>query len=74
MPVTGSDVLSHGAPLLFPLYSTSACSRPPLRLTPHTRTSYWVGEARANKMSRDTESNWVEKIRALHPYCREMST
>jgi hypothetical protein len=38
MPVMGSHDLSHGAPLLVPLHSTSACNRPPLRLTSHTRS------------------------------------
>eukprot|EP00966_Prymnesium_polylepis_P281292 6499557-Prymnesium_polylepis.1 len=42
MPVTGSHDLSHGTPLLVPHHSTSACNRPPLRLTSQTRTASYA--------------------------------
>eukprot|EP00966_Prymnesium_polylepis_P081860 1896105-Prymnesium_polylepis.1 len=51
MPVTGSHVLSHGAPLLFPHHSMSACSRPPLRLTPHIRTASYATSSGAALLS-----------------------
>eukprot|EP00966_Prymnesium_polylepis_P244589 5657545-Prymnesium_polylepis.1 len=57
MPVTGSHDLSHGTPLLVPLHSTSACNRPPLRLTSHARSSSYAISSGACRTLPDPVSN-----------------